>query len=198
MGPYPKSPITTFGLYKAYFRWAYPDGKWWDVNEKDYTLRDKIVEKTLNFTDILLWPVNLVLLRNFNRERKIQVRIDDYDTWSADYTLAQIIHPLLVKLEKHGTPYTEREDAPSDTKYDDEKKTEGNVIEGYCVERWNYILGEMIFAFSMLKEGDWDFAIYKKNNDEWTDEAFEERENVQKRIQNGLRLFGKYYQSLWD
>jgi hypothetical protein len=62
--------------------------------------------------------------------------------------------------------------------------------------RWHYILDEMIFAFDKIKDGEWDLEIYERHNG-WTTEALEERDEIQKRINNGLRLFAKYYQSLW-
>ena len=39
-------------------------------------------------------------------ERKVKVRIDEYDTWSMDHTLALIILPMLKQLKatKHGSP----------------------------------------------------------------------------------------------
>ena len=47
-------------------------------------------------------------------------------------------------------------------------------------------MGEMIFAFEAIATGlDQDFA----NPD---------IDAIGKRVENGLRLFGKYYQSLWD
>ena len=198
MGKYPRSPVSTFKLFKKYIKWSHPEKAWWDVDEKDYTKRDVVVTKTLDFIDnVVLWPVNFAMKR-LHKERKIKVRIDPYDLWNADHTLAQIIHPILVGLKesKHGTPWTERKDAPKGKKYDD-YSIEEERNKGYNSARWEYILDEMIFTFSMLKEGDWDFKIYEKY-DGWTDEAFAEREKTQKRIQNGLRLFGRYYQALWD
>lgn len=196
MGPYPKSKITTWKLYRGYLKLSHPRKKWYDVDETDYNICDKIIVRILSFIDdVILRPVNFVLKRT--TDRKIKVRIDPYDTWSADYTLAHIIHPLLVALEKHGTPWTDREDAPADEKYDNHKDKNNDWERGYNEDRWEYIMGEMIFAFDKIKEGDWDIQIYKRCGD-WTDEAIEERRQIQERINNGLRLFGKYYQNLWD
>jgi hypothetical protein len=46
---------------------------------------------------------------------------------------------------------------------------------------WDWALTEMIFAFE------------SKIDDDWFAQARDEE-----RIANGFRLFGKYYQSLWD
>ena len=39
-------------------------------------------------------------------EQKKSIRIDPWDTWSMDHTLAEIIHPMLKQLRKtaHGAP----------------------------------------------------------------------------------------------
>jgi len=49
-----------------------------------------------------------------NKEQKISVRIDKYDTWSMDITLAHIIVPMLKQLKetKHGAPDVSDEDVP--------------------------------------------------------------------------------------
>lgn len=206
LGPYPKSPMSTFGLHQKYFRWAYPNGKHWDLSDKEYTKRDKFVEKSLDFIDdYVLWPVNFVLGRFRERDRKIDVRIDPYDTWSADHTLAHIIHPVLVQLRhtNHGAGYVDDEDVPeylrraAATPMTEEEEACGRVDDLHF-KRWHWIMDEMIFTFDLLKKGDWDFEIYRKNGDDWSDAAFEEREKTQERINNGLRLFGKYYTGLWD
>lgn len=131
-------------------------------------------------------------------ERKIKVRIDEYDTWNADHTLALIICPLLKKLkdDKGGVPRTDREDCPTDSIYD-EKPDKDHWETGYHLERWEYILDEMIFAFEHKIDGDWDLRIYEKNDNHWTKEAMNERDEIQRRINNGIRLFGKYYNHLW-
>ena len=53
------------------------------------------------------------------------------------------------------------------------------------MDEWYEILDEMIWAFT-----------YKRDNfDSMLDE---DREAAQARLTNGFRLFGKYYESLWD
>jgi hypothetical protein len=52
-------------------------------------------------------------------------------------------------------------------------------------DRWDWVLDEMIYAFSYKVE-----ESNGKDDENW-------RENY-KRVDNGFRLFGKYYQNLWD
>lgn len=49
-------------------------------------------------------------------DRRIKVRIDRYDTWGMDHTLAYIILPMLKQLKatKHGSPYVDQEDLPAE------------------------------------------------------------------------------------
>ena len=53
-------------------------------------------------------------------DRKIKVRIDHYDTWSMDNTLAHIILPMLKQLRdtKHGSQLVDDEDVPDVRKKD--------------------------------------------------------------------------------
>jgi hypothetical protein len=48
------------------------------------------------------------------RTQTVKVRIDRWDTWSMDHTLAPIILPMLVQLKetKHGAPIVDDEDVP--------------------------------------------------------------------------------------
>jgi hypothetical protein len=65
-------------------------------------------------------------------------------------------------------------------------------------KRWDWVMDEMIYAFEMEIDEDWDLRIYEKHGKDWPPEALAERKVIQDRIQNGFRLFGKYYQGLWD
>ena len=51
---------------------------------------------------------------NNNDAQNISVRIDNYDVWNMDVTLAQIILPMLKRLKevKHGAPKVDNEDVP--------------------------------------------------------------------------------------
>lgn len=204
MSNYPKGKITTFNWFKKYIMWSHPDKVWYDVDETEYTKRDRIVEKLMNFVDdVLLVPVNFVLSR-WRDEQKIKVRIDPWDTWSLDHTLAHIIHPALIQLRdtNHGAGYVDDEDVPEFLRRDaadpqtEEEKANGRS-DSLHFKRWEWVMNEMIFAFEKIKEGDWDYKLYTEEGG-WTDEAFAKRDEIQKRISHGLKLFGKYYQGLWD
>lgn len=132
------------------------------------------------------------------KKRKINVRIDKYDTWSMDNTLAYIILPMLKQLRdtKHGAPYVDDEDVPENLRATFDPKESEFDVDSNHFKRWDWVLEEMIYAFEMELDEDWDLEIYK--NGGWNDENIDKRNTIQSRISNGFRLFGKYYQALWD
>ena len=120
-----------------------------------------------------------------------RVKIDKFDTWNMDVTLAYIIVPMLKQLKevKHGAPFVDNEDVSDELRASDEDlhtySKNGETDEHYF-DRWDYVMDEMIFAFqSKLDEQFFSDDII--NYDAYTD-----------RINNGFKLFGKYYNGLWD
>lgn len=147
-------------------------------------------------------------------ERKIVVKLDSFDSWNADQTIAIIVHPLLVQLKatKHGAPNTEDEDVPERLKSTSAppKENEWDVDSNWFA-RWDWIMEEMIFAMSQIANGDYTSEFYNNSNakdfdkcesvSEWIGGIKVDREGMEakeKRVANGCRLFGKYLQSLWD
>lgn len=116
------------------------------------------------------------------------VKIDPWDTWSMDHTLASIILPMLKQLKetKQGGPLVEMEDRPEDLRAD--KPADHNTDE-FHFQAWDWALDEMIYAFDCKANKDdvW-YRLHSR----------EEIDAEQSRISNGFRLFGKYYEALWD
>ena len=157
-------------------------------------------------------------------EPKVSVHIDDFDTWSMDHTLAYIIEPMLkqLKLTKHGAPYVYPEDVPTElrpTKKELTAYTKNGDTDSKFFERWDWVMDEMIFAFES-KHADWEeqfrsgehdihwikltegklkghSQMVKGPNDTYEID-WEGCKAYQERISNGFRLFGKYYEGLWD
>jgi hypothetical protein len=149
-------------------------------------------------------------------KRNIKIRIDKYDTWNMDRTLAYIILPMLKQLKatKHGSNFVDDEDVPEHMRH-------GGDDDNWVHYRWEWVLNEMIWAFEQELDDEWedqfvhgefdvewiivsgkeedDSAMYEmkqKNPNYWVD-----REGIKQyndRINNGFRLFGKYYRNLWD
>ena len=157
-------------------------------------------------------------------EPKVSVHIDEFDTWSMDHTLAYIIDPMLkqLKLTKHGAPNVDNKDVPKELRSEPAK----HDICPTHFDKWDWVLDEMIFAFTCKTDDSWEEAfrsgeheliwkpVDKDGNEVPKKEAklfrmlhgpndtykcdYEGMKVVETRIQNGFRLFGKYYQGLWD
>jgi len=162
---------------------------------------------------------------NFIHPRIQYVKIDKHDTWSMDHTLANIILPMLKQLKdtKHGSPLVDDFDVPEELKSTsapakvNEWDTDANHFK-----RWDWALDEMIFAFEHKVDDTWQDAFSSGVHDvksvpcEWDDNGkpklykmekgpndtykcdYDGIKKVQDRISNGFRLFGKYYENLWD
>lgn len=159
------------------------------------------------------------------KSRQIYVKIDRYDTWSMDHTLSHIIAPMLAQLQatKHGAPYVDDADVPEHLKSTSAPPTENSWdTDDNHFLRWDWVLGEMIFAFTAKRDGVWQDK-YSSGVHDWSSEPCEWDESgkptmyrmltgpndtykcdydamavEQARITNGFRLFGKYYENLWD
>ena len=128
---------------------------------------------------------------------------------------------------KHGSPNTDDEDVPEHLRSTAAapKENEWDTDSNHHL-RWDWILDEMIFAFEMKSRDDWTDEFHSgeidiqwkpvdaagnkvdKKGAQWfemergpADTSHwdqEGQQRVQARISNGFRLFGKYYEALWD
>jgi hypothetical protein len=151
------------------------------------------------------------------KERKINIRIDDYDIWSMDHTLAMIIVPMLKELSKnkHGAPFVDNEDVPlefqsiSAPALSEEQKNTGDTDENWF-PRWEWVLNEMIWTFEQ-HSSNWEEQYYSGESDllfndgvmkKGPKDTFTVDEKGvaahRERMKNGRRLFAKYYEALWD
>lgn len=159
------------------------------------------------------WVGTLCNWIDSKRKRRVYVHIDKYDTWNMDSTLSPIILPMLKQLKatKHGSPIVDEEDLPAHMQY------EG---ENWIHYKWEWVINEMIWAFEQLNDpngeeqfyhgtpeyskGDEEeiegygicYRIQQTNPDYWVD--YKGMQDYNDRIENGCRLFGKYYRNLWD
>jgi hypothetical protein len=152
------------------------------------------------------WP------KNIEKQRKIDIQIDKWDTWNMDNTLALIIEPMLRQLKetKHGHPCMGTNVPDS--------------CDGCsCENNWDEILDKMIFAFHSLNTDyeeqyhtgeidivwtpvdvhgnetpDGEYRRMDKGPNDMHHFDVEGWKKHQEQIQEGLELFGKHYLSLWD
>ena len=208
------SPYTIMEKVLFWKKWTDPDFDLYDDKNEHYIdwLNGpmKVAQKCL---DVIHPKVNYV-------------KIDKWDTWSMDSTLSIIILPMLKQLRatKHGAPTTDDADVPEGLRSTDAppKEDEWDVDENWF-KRWDWIMDEMIWTFEQKQpDCDWEHQYYSGVHDtsfraiEWDadgkallheqvkgpNNTFKvDREGLdkhQERINNGMKLFGKYFQGLWD
>ena len=198
-------------LSKYRYHWISP----YTVLEKVFFWREikydePIIDKWADRLEPISKGIQAVL--DFIHPKIDYVKIDNWDTWSMDYTLSHIITPMLKQLKetKHGAPYVDDEDVPEELKSTSAppKENEWDTDENHF-KRWDWVLNEMIWAFEQnldynseekffdhsdveIKKHDIFGQIHKIKIDQ------EGLKIHQDRKKNGFRLFGKYYQGLWD
>lgn len=177
-------------------------------------LESKPIKKVLESIDKVLFRAG--------HDQVVKVRIDYYDTWSLDHTLAQIIYPGLVQLRdvKHGCFVVDNEDLPEEL-----RAPEGSDVFDMHFElmekQTNWLFDEMIFAFRARAAQDDDdlepkhpMELYRETVDNplsmfdkdfvapWSEEEYQKYHTDHLayaiRVQRGLSFFGKYYSHLWD
>lgn len=158
------------------------------------------------------------------KKRKVKIRIDEYDSWNADHTLALIILPVLKQLKetKHGSSGSLDEFAmtsQSSSQYcfdfyaeDDEKAWEAGH------KKWEEILDKMIWSFEQILDDSWqdqywsqkpilDLDEHPEDADSeckplrWKQKGICDWDGMRKhemKINEGVELFGKHYRNLWD
>ena len=167
-------------------------------------------------------------LGNPSRKNKAEtIIIDDFDVWNLDHTLALIIVPALkvLKKKKQGAPFVKNEDVPKHLRAADEEMkindAGGGDTDKHYFDRWDWVIDEMIWAFQQKLE-DWEESycsgetdvnwIKIKEKDDKGEDMYEmvngpnhtfdvDMEGTKKhqtRIDNGIMLFAKYYEGLWD
>ena len=245
IGPYER----WFGPYQLAEKlcfWAKPVKDEWGIQDKpdwvhkfgELLAHGSVEPEATKENPVSLWRDDrpITLLYKFmhwvhsKKKRRIEVRIDNYDTWSMDDTLAYIVLPMLEQLQKtkHGAPFVDDKDVPKELRstsappLSEEDKNVGATDDNHF-KRWDWVLDEMIFAFKSKIDEDWTHQFHSGTHD-WYSEAtsFDEATGkallfqlkrgpndtaevdmkgmkaYQKRISNGFRLFGKYYENLWD
>jgi len=103
------------------------------------------------------------------RDRKVKVKIDYWDVWSMDETLAHIILPMLrmIREDKHGAPHVDQDDVPEELRATQEELDQINQdgsVDDKFFQRWEWIVDEMIFAFES-KHIPWESEYMSGNAD---------------------------------
>jgi len=214
--------ISPYTILKTVCFWEKDEDVFYDLED---TGKGKYV-KVVNFLNpiCVAWQNFL----DFVHPRWTYVKIDRWDTWSMDHTLAEIILPMLIQLrnDKHGSPMVDDEDVPEELravkkpKLKRKKNDVRNTIQVHAVDmgeddgestvhlKWDWVLNEMIWAFTQKVTDDDESQFFDHTG--CRDTAPWDKDYVgpkvdwdglrahQARKTNGYRLFGKYYEGLWD
>ncbi len=204
IGPY-KNYFGTYQLAGLLRHFGVSEDRCDEIGEK---LQDSFVGKLLHSFD-------------GRRKRKIKIRIDKYDTWSMDHTLAMIVLPMLKQLKetKHGSAGGMKEFAMTSegtSQYCFDFYAEGDDAAWEAGhKKWDETLDKMIWSFEQILDdgADSQFWIKRKEGEEPSispslvekfdivrDMKFDHvayRKHYE-RVEEGLQLFGKHFQDLWD
>ena len=222
MSGYRNHWISPYTILKAVCFWEKDDDVFYNHTDEPDHKYDKWINRLMPFCNAWMKFLDFV-------HPKIEyVKIDSYDTWSMDHTLAHMILPMLKQLRatKHGAPLVDDEDVPEGlglrSTEAGPKENEWDTDDNHF-RRWDWVMDEMIFAFECKMDDSWEDA-FREGEIDWkwkvtnTDPVtgkptlyqtedgpnhtykcdYDGMRVVEKRIQNGFRLFGRYYQNLWD
>lgn len=167
------------------------------------------------------WFYKLLTWINSKRKRTIKIKTDRWDHWNAEHTMSLLILPILKDLQKHkhGYGFTDDEDVPEHLRSTaaPAKQHDWDTDDNHC-KRYEWILDEIIWAHEQIVD-DNDEDQFHTGEIDFVLEPYEDKKGLSQlqhgpkhtyttdeeglkkhrdRIANGLRLFGKYYQSFWD
>lgn len=223
IGPYRSDLIPVNGWIRRYEIWR-SDVPYLD--EEDYTWYDKIVIGFLDKLRDIVNPINR-WSNNRKRKVKIHVDGYDVwgADHTLGMIIAPTLKKL--KEIQHGYPHVDNEDVPEEirNKKEDAERFDGTTDADWAA-RWNWVLDEMIWTFEQYSdpyEGEAQFShnveqldmiftpledgkpgstlSFNHQKDPSKPPYWRDKEGLMKhheRKKNGLRLFAKYYDSLWD
>ena len=128
-----------------------------------------------------------------------------------------------LKKDKQGAPFVDDIDVPEELRSTSAPPKESEYdTDANHFKRWDWVIDEMIFAFECKSDDTWQERFRSGDHDmktvacAWDENGkptmyefvegpnntykcdYEGMKVVQTRITNGFRLFGKYYEGLWD
>ncbi len=160
-GPYQMAEKLLFWMDKHEDKRVHKFGMWLagdkDDNDGNYEHHETLLYKVLRWIDS-------------KKHRTVEVRIDKYDTWNMDSTLAVIVLPMLKQLKdtKHGAPFVDDEDVPDELKSTSAppKENEWDTDENHF-KRWDWTLDQIVWTFEQLQpDCDWE-AQYHSGVSDW-------------------------------
>ena len=224
IGPYTSDIIPVRRWERNYEMWRSDS---YYLDEDDYTWYDKIIMGFFDKLSDLVLPLNR-WSNNRKRKVKIHIDNYDIWSADHTLAMIIAPTLRKLKEHQHGYPHVENEDVPEELRFslsDKEMYEHDGTVDSKHEARWNYVLDEMIWAFEQHASPDNNDDQFHHNSDQldmfltpiegekgseltfnhqkdpskpayWVDT--EGKEKHYERMNNGVRLFAKYYQALWD
>ena len=157
------------------------------------------------------WLIKVCQWVDSKRKRKVSVKIDPWDSWNADRTLALIALPLLKQLQetKQGSAMVDDEDVPEEIRSTNAKPKENDWDNDEFVHaRWDWVLSEILWALEQHTNDNSEDEFYDHSAVNPKDNLMAQvkstkvnREGLEafhKRKQRGFELLAKYWQGMWS
>ena len=225
IGPYRGDLIPIRRFERRYEFWRRPETYY--LPEEEYTKFDKLVFSFLDKLEDLVRPINR-WSNDRKRKVKVHVDYYDIWSADHTLAMIIAPTLKKLKEHQHGYPHVDDEDVPEELRMNDadrEKLEHDGSVDSKHEARWNYILDEMIWAFEQHADpydGEDQFfhnseqlemvftpvegmpassLSFNHQKDPtkppyWRDDEGLKKHHERKR--NGVRLFAKYYECLWD
>jgi len=168
------------------------------VDLEDTLLKCKVPHIVLNWVLPIVDSLLDSTINKWNSNKKTLIEIHNHDVWNMDFTLGEIILPMLKKWKRFNdqTKYSypvDNDDVPVKIYFDSDKPVYEYTEEEkeLLFKRWQYVLGHIIHAFELhMTREDWQRPLLEAEDGQ----GLNEEEDY---IQKGFELFGKYYQNFW-
>jgi hypothetical protein len=203
------SPYTIVNYMFFWTDWSKCGRRKGFVPDAEFVDNPAWVDKAVNYLAPISQGIQWALDRVHPRIE--YVKIEPWDTWSMDNTLSLIILPMLkqLKKDKHGAPFVDDADVPDYLKSTSAPPKENPWdTDDNHFKRWDWILDEMIWTFEQKVADDAEDQFYDHTESRQepdleksvkalkVDQQGLDACNLRKK--NGFKLFGKYYEALWD
>ena len=195
--------------------------------ERDYVERPDWVEKYSDYLTPVSLAIQWVLDRVHPEINYVKIDHWDTWSMDHTLSPIILPMLKQLKATQHGAGFVDDADVPEELKSTSAppKENEWDTDANHFA-RWNYVLDEMIFAFEHKVDDSWQEAfrsgdidllwipVDKDGNEVPKGEHkyyqmgrgpndtyvcdYDGIQQIEKRMQNGFRLFGLYYQNLWD
>lgn len=184
-----RRPLSWFGPYqllepleKALIKFGMSEDSAWKIIESvGSKIPKRPFEAVYKFRKNLPWNKDII-------------KIDPWDTWSMDNTLAPIIVKLLKQLKetKHGIPadfvYVGGEEYVPQLCFDFYSKDTRTLFDTHAEMRWNEVLDKMIWSFEELVTRESDSSYDEPYWEDMTDEEIQKDLNDPNSIYNILNV----------